>query len=84
MAYKRSTATRRCLQAPEIADGNRLVRANLSAATTMWGPLSKLSQARLKIMSRTHLLNVAAGELCLLDGRWYVTHAGLLRIAEHR
>jgi hypothetical protein len=27
---------------------------------------------------------VAAGELCLLDGRWYVTHAGLLRVAEHR
>jgi hypothetical protein len=29
-----------------------------------------------------YLLNVAAGELCLLDGRWYVTHAGLVRLAE--
>ena len=25
-----------------------------------------------------------SGELCLLDGRWYVTHAGLLRVAECR
>ena len=84
MAYKRSMATRRCLQVPETPDRNRLVRANLSAATSMWGRLSKSSRERLKILSRTHLLNVAAGELCLLDGRWYVTHTGLLRIAEHR
>ena len=27
---------------------------------------------------------MAAGELWLLDGRWYVSHAGLLRIAEQR
>jgi hypothetical protein len=84
MAYKRSAATRRCFQAPVIADRNRLVRANLSAATSLWGRLAKSSLESLKILSRTYLLNVAAGELCLLDGRWYVTHTGLLRIAEHR
>ncbi len=29
-----------------------------------------------------HALSVAAGDLQFLDGRWYVTHAGLLRISQ--
>jgi hypothetical protein len=29
-------------------------------------------------------LSVAGGDLSLLDGKWYVTHAGLLRIAQRR
>ncbi len=33
-------------------------------------------------MTETHSLSVAAGDLQFLDGRWYVTHAGLLRIAQ--
>jgi hypothetical protein len=35
-------------------------------------------------LSETHSLEVAAGELQFLDNRWYVTHAGLLRISERR
>ena len=31
---------------------------------------------------QTLVLSVAAGDLHALDGRWYVTHAGLLRIAQ--
>jgi len=30
---------------------------------------------------RRHRLSVASGDLLLIDGRWYVTHAGLLKIA---
>ena len=84
MAYKRSSRIDRSLQAPEIPDRNGLVRANLSAATALWGRLVRSSRERLNVLSQTYLLNVAAGDLCLLDGRWYVTHTGLLRIAEHR
>jgi hypothetical protein len=29
-------------------------------------------------------LSVAAGDLQYLDGRWYVTHAGLLRLAQRK
>jgi len=31
-----------------------------------------------------HGLSIASGDLQLLNGRWYVTHAGLLRIATRR
>jgi hypothetical protein len=32
-------------------------------------------------LTKRHSLEVAAGEVLLLDNRWYVTHAGLLQIA---
>ena len=86
MTYKRRATARGCIQAPKVSDHgrNRLVSANLSAATAAWGHLESSSRDRLKTLSRTYLLNVAAGELCLLEGRWYVTHSGLLRLAERR
>jgi hypothetical protein len=84
MAYKRRPTARGCIQVPKVSDNNRerLVRANLSAATAAWGRIGQSSRESLKTLSRTYLLSVKAGELCLLDGRWYVTHTGLLRLAE--
>jgi hypothetical protein len=38
----------------------------------------------LKDLTKDHGLSIAAGDLQLLDGRWYVTHSGLLRISERR
>jgi hypothetical protein len=32
-------------------------------------------------LTQAHGLSVAAGHLQLLDGRWYITHAGLLQVA---
>ena len=29
-----------------------------------------------------YALSLAAGDLLLLEGRWYITHAGLLRFAQ--
>src|SRR5579859_3562516 len=84
MANKQRIANAKRPQGPRAVDRNQLVRANLSAAAGMWGRLVRSSRERLKILSQNYRLNVAAGELCLLDGRWYVTHAGLLSIAEHR
>jgi hypothetical protein len=63
---------------------SRLVTANVRAATAAWGYLEKSSRDRLKTLSHLYRLNVASGELCLVDGRWYVTHTGLLRLAERR
>src|SRR5215813_14539110 len=36
------------------------------------------------MLTKRHCLSVAAGDLQFLDGRWYVTHSGLLRIAQRR
>lgn len=60
-----------------------LVRQNCRIARSLWADqlsLSKLSQ--LRALSRTSGLALASGELLLLDGTWYVTSGGLLRLAK--
>ncbi len=61
-----------------------LLRSNATFAVAIWGGLSATSLEYLKELTEGHALSVAAGDLQLLDGRWYVTHAGLLRIAQRR
>ena len=53
-----------------------------SAARTIWGELPKGTILRLKELSHKYRLSVSSGDLQLLDGRWYVTHSGLLAIAQ--
>jgi len=57
-------------------------RSNANFACATWGKLSKLALARLGELTEKYALSIAAGDLQLLGGRWYVTHAGLLRIAQ--
>jgi len=38
----------------------------------------------LKQLTIDHQLSVSAGDLTILDGRWYVTHVGLLALARRR
>jgi hypothetical protein len=57
-------------------------RLNKELARSLWGELSWRTLQNLKDLTETHALSVAAGDLQFLDGRWYVTHSGLLRIAQ--
>ena len=50
----------------------------------MWGEVSKIALLSLKELTEKRNLSVTAGDLQFLEGRWYVTHAGLLRISERR
>ena len=60
-------------------------RSNVKLARKMWGELSDAALQNLKTLTREHSLSVASGDLLLLNGSWYITHAGLLRISErHR
>jgi hypothetical protein len=60
-------------------------RANLRLARNLWGDLSRLAASHLRELTGRYRLSVAAGDLQLLEGRWYVTHTGLLGIAQrHR
>ena len=62
-----------------------LVRRNVRAARTRWGvQLSPTQRASLREYTRQFGVSVAAGDLLLLDGHWYVTHAGLIRLARHK
>jgi hypothetical protein len=57
-----------------------LVIRNLRFARRKW-ELSRGQAAMLKELTEELELSVPAGHLTLIDGNWYVTHAGLLRIA---
>jgi hypothetical protein len=62
--------------------GKNTFRKNARRARATWGALSKNTLEQLKDLTDRYALSVVAGDLQMLDGRWYVTHAGLLRIAE--
>lgn len=57
-------------------------RPNVKLARTLWGELPQVALRGLKELTERYALSVAAGDLQFLDGRWYVTHAGLLRLAQ--
>ena len=59
---------------------NRL-RSNVKLARGLWGALQPLALTRLRELTGKYGFSVAAGDLQFLEGRWYVTHAGLLRLA---
>ena len=60
---------------------NDALRLNISLARATWGPLPKTARSGLKELMSRYSLSVALGDIQYLDGRWYVTHAGLLRLA---
>ena len=56
--------------------------SNAKLARSLWGEVPKDAFDALKALTEELRLSVAAGHLHFLEGRWYVTHAGLLRIAQ--
>ncbi len=63
---------------------HRLVRSNLKLAKSTWGDLSYGRLDELKVLTARYSLSIALGDVQFLDQRWYVTNAGLLRLAERR
>ncbi len=61
-----------------------LVRENTDLAQTTWGELSSTLLQGLEELTERFRLSVALGDLQQIEGRWYVTHAGLLRVAQRR
>ncbi len=59
-------------------------RANARRARSIWGQLPPLALDALRELTNRFAVSVAAGDLQFLENRWYVTHAGLLRIALRR
>src|SRR5690348_684112 len=60
----------------------RSFRSNARRARAVWGEIPKNAMFVLKEFVRRYALSVPLGDLKLLQGRWYVTHSGLLRIAK--
>jgi len=57
-------------------------RSNAKLAKITWGELSKIELCSLKNLTEKYNLSVVAGDLQFLECRWYVTHSGLLGIAQ--
>jgi hypothetical protein len=54
-------------------------------ARRLWGAgISRSLLRQLKELVETIGISVAAGDIQLLDGKWYVTHSGLLRLARRK
>src|SRR5713226_3769891 len=61
---------------------HNLLKINFSLARRQWaGMLGKTNLEALRVLTDRYGLSVALGDVRLLDYRWYVTHAGLLRLA---
>jgi len=63
---------------------SRAFRLNKRLAEHIWGRLSQPLLASLQDLTSTYGLSVGRGDIICLDGRWYVTHAGLLRLSSRR
>jgi hypothetical protein len=61
-----------------------LARSNARLARYYWGRLPAEVIAYLADLTEKHSLSISAGHLRLLDGRWFITNAGLLHIAQRR
>jgi hypothetical protein len=58
--------------------------SNSKLVKATWGRVPSGAMRTLKALTEEHGLLVSTGDLQFLDGRWYVTHAGLLRIARSK
>ena len=56
-------------------------RAELRLAKKTWGEVPRRSANLLVQLVQTHSLSIGSGDVTYLDGRWYVTHTGLVRLA---
>jgi hypothetical protein len=59
-------------------------QSNVDIARIVWGELTELAIGTLGYLTKRYSLRIALGDLVYLRGTWYVTHAGLLRIAERK
>jgi hypothetical protein len=63
---------------------SRAWHSNILCARRTWGQLPATAINALKQLTKNLAVSVAAGDLQFLENRWYVTHSGLLRIAQRR
>jgi hypothetical protein len=70
--------------AQQLAFVRKLTRQNLYFAKKLYPGLSKQQLSSLRDLTTTFHLSVAWRDVLCIDGNWYVSHPGLLRIANRR
>src|SRR6202008_2635989 len=59
-------------------------QSQISVARSLWGELPPTAMDSLANLVRRFGISVSLGDVQYIDGRWYITHSGLLRIAHRR
>ena len=62
----------------------RLQRQNVSIAKRLYPEVTKSQLTNLRDLTATLSLSVQRGDLLQIDGKWYVSHSGLLRLSHKR
>jgi hypothetical protein len=62
---------------PKIVQPN----VNSRAARKLWGELPRTAIQALRRLTEEYRFSVLDGDISRIDGKWYVTHSGLLRLA---
>ena len=62
----------------------KLLRENLRSVKELCPGVTHSQLLALKELSRDLCLSLRKGDMLLVNGRWYVTHSGLLRVAKRR
>ena len=63
---------------------DKLAQKNLKLARMRWGALTPQSLQNLKTYTQEFGFSIISGDLLLLNGGWYVTHTGLIRLARRK
>ncbi len=62
----------------------KLLRQNVQAVRQLYPTIGRSQLAALRQLTTEHHLSVCNGELVCIEGKWYVTHSGLLRLARQK
>ena len=60
------------------------VRCNLTWARKLWTGISPIALVALRQLSDLYKFSVPLGDVLFLEGKWYVTHVGLVRLAHRK
>ena len=60
---------------------SKFVLGEVRMARAVWGKFTPLALRGLTELVKSNHFSIAAGDLLYLDGRWYISHTGLLRLA---
>src|SRR4051794_21814611 len=59
-------------------------RQNFRWARKLWGDIAPLGWVVLRELTELYEFSVTMGDLLYLNGSWYVTHVGLVRLAQRK
>jgi hypothetical protein len=67
-----------------MSNKKKALQEELAQAEKAWGPLADSAIASFTSLVSAHRLSVLAGHVLYLNNHWYVTHTGLLSLANRR